>query len=89
MDDNGQTMYEIRQIDAWRDIENSWTYNETWHVTNFVTRAEDHSRAFLNALHKSGIVCKRGACVVYDDGEILELQSRKTHEPYFVAIPQY
>ena len=78
--------YEIRQIEAWADIE-GWTWNDSYHIGNFSTRAENHKRAFLNALHNLGIVCKRGACYVAFDGDIYELRRRGTHEPLFAAIP--
>lgn len=79
--------YEIRQIEAWADIDSLWTWNDSYHIGNFSTRAENHKRAFLNALHNLGIVCKRGACYVDYDGNIYELRRRGTHEPLFAAIP--
>ena len=79
--------YEIRQIEAWSDIDSLWTWNESYHIGNFSTCAENHKRAFLNALHNLGIVCKRGKCKVCDYGDIMELQDRKTDEPLFAAIP--
>ena len=45
--------------------------------------------AFLYALHKEGIYCKRGKCRAYFDGEIFVLEDRKTKEPLFAAIPLY
>lgn len=78
--------FEIRQIEAWMDLE-GWTYNQTWKIAVFNTAAADEKRAFLYALHKLGIVCKRGKCVVVYDGSIYELLDRKTHEPLFAAIP--
>ena len=78
--------YEIRQIEAWADIE-GWTWNNSFNLGTFSTRAADHKRAFLNALHNLGIVCKRGACYVDYDGSIYELRERKTGMPLFAAIP--
>jgi hypothetical protein len=79
--------YEIRQIEAWADIDSLWTWNDSYHIGNFSTRAENHKRAFLNALHNLGIVCKRGKCKVEFDGSIYELVDRKTLEPLFAAVP--
>lgn len=79
--------YEIRRIEAWADIDSLWTWNDSYHIGNFSTRAENHKRAFLNALHNLGIVCKRGACYVDYDGSIYELRERKTDMPLFAAIP--
>ena len=78
--------YEIRQIEAWADLE-GWTWNSSYHIGDFSTSAENHKRAFLNALHNLGIVCKRGKCKVEFDGSIYELVDRKTLEPLFAAIP--
>lgn len=65
--------YEIRQIDAWSDIDSLWTWNESYHIGNFSTHANNHKRAFLNALHNLGYVDY--------DGSIYELRRRGTHEP--------
>ena len=78
--------YEIRQIDAWFDVE-AWTYNESFRIGEFSTKAKNPKRAFCNALHKLGIVFNRGRAVVVDDGELMEVQDRKSGEPLFVAIP--
>ena len=79
-------MYEIRQIGALRDCE-SWYWNTSYNLGTFSTNANDHKRAFLNALHNLGVVCKRGKCKVEYDGSIYELIDRKTLEPLFAAIP--
>ena len=81
--------FEIRQIDAWMDPDGAWTWNESYCIALFSTRANDEKRAFLNALHHNGIVCKRGKCVVVYDGDIYELRDRKTGEPLFAAIPLF
>lgn len=47
--------YEIRQIDAWYDGE-AWTYNESFRIGEFSTRAENVKRAFCRALHGLGVV---------------------------------
>lgn len=78
--------YEIRQIEAWADID-GWTWNTSYNLGTFSTHANDRKRAFLNALHNLGIVCKRGACYVDYDGSIYELRERKTDMPLFAAIP--
>lgn len=78
--------FEIRQIDAWFDGE-AWTYNESFHIGEFSTKAENVKRAFCNALHNLGIVFNRGRVVIIYDGDTLEAQNRKDGEPLFVAIP--
>ena len=78
--------FEIRQIDAWYDGE-AWTYNESFRIGEFSTRAENVKRAFCRALHGLGVAFRRGCVVVVDDGELLEIQDRKSGEPLFAAIP--
>ena len=78
--------YEIRQIDAWHDGE-AWTYNESFRIGEFSTKAENVKRAFCRALHGLGVVFYRGRVVVVDEGDLLEIQNRKSGEPLFAAIP--
>ena len=78
--------FEIRQIDAWFDGE-SWTYNESFRIGEFSTQAKNVKRAFCRALHRLGVVFYRGCVVVVDEGDLLEVQNRKSGEPLFVAIP--
>lgn len=78
--------YDLRQVEAWADIE-GWTYNQTWKLAEFETAAKEHKTAFLRALHKIGVSCKRGKCKVVSDGSIYELIDRKTLEPLFCAVP--
>ena len=78
--------FEIRQIDAWCDGE-AWTYNESFRIGEFSTRAENVKRAFYRALHGLGVVFYRVRVIVVDDGELLEIQDRKSGEPLFVAVP--
>ena len=78
--------FEIRQIDAWF-YDDCWNYNETFRIGEFTTKAENVKRAFCRALHGLGVVFYRGRAVVVDEGDLLEIQNRKSGEPLFVAIP--
>lgn len=77
--------YEIRQLDAWL-YDGGWTVNESYHIGEYKTKTDD-KRAFLHALHKLGIVCKRGYCRVIFDGDFFVLEERKTNCPLFCAVP--
>ena len=77
--------FEIRQIDACFDGE-AWTYNESFRIGEFFTKAKNVKRAFCRALHGLGVVFYRGRVVVVDEGDLLEVQNRKSGEPLFVAI---
>lgn len=80
-------VFEIRQIDAWGNAEEGYVWNESIKIGEFKTAAKDEKRAFLRALRKMGIICKRGACKVDFDGDIYELTERKTGKPLIAAIP--
>ena len=79
--------YEVREVDAWNS-EEGWTWNTSYNVGTFATKGNE-KKAFLNFLHKHGIVCKRGCCYVNYDGDIYELRNRKTQEPLYAAIPMF
>ena len=77
--------FEIRQIDAWFDGE-AWTYNESFRIGEFSTNAGNVKRAFYHALHGLGVAFYRGRVVAVDEGDLLEIQDRKSGEPLFAAI---
>ena len=80
--------FEIRQIDAWADGEEGWTWNTSYHLGDFSTQAKNEKRACIRALNKLGYALKRGRCTIDYDGDIYEIQDRKTHEPLFAFIPR-
>ena len=88
MKTNNKNTFEVRQIDAWPDIDNTWTWNMSYLVGYFTTSAKDEKRAFTRFLKKNGIVFFKGKTIidVQDGGSILEIQDRKTKEPLFAAI---
>ena len=81
-----KTEYEIRQIDAIRE-DDGWMWNTSYSLGCYEAIGADHKRSFLRALHRLGIVCKRGACRVEYDGDVYELVERSTGMPMFAAIP--
>jgi hypothetical protein len=77
--------YEIRAVEAWAS-DDGWTWNESFHLADFNYQGGDLKNRFLYELHKLGTFCKRGRCVVVDDGSVLELQDRKTGEPLYACL---
>ena len=78
--------YELRDVDAMIEGD-SWCYNASYKMSEFICKTDNPKRAMLKALHKAGVSCNRGKCVVIDDGDILELIERKSKEPLFCAVP--
>ena len=78
--------YEVRQIDAWNSPD-GWTYNDSFRVGEFHTNARNEKRAFTRFLNRHGIVFKKNRTRIEYDGDIYEIQDRKTKEPLFAAIP--
>ena len=80
--------YEIRQIDSLYDGD-TWTWNSSYLLTTFQTKAKNEKRAFVNALKKYGIAFKKNRTRIEYDGDIYEITDRKTGEPLFAMIPNY
>ena len=78
--------FEVREIDAW-NCEDGWTWNASFFMGTFYTKAKDEKRAFSAFLRKQGIIFKVNRTLIEDDGEVLTIIDRKTKEPLFCAIP--
>ena len=76
----------IRQVEAWYNECDGWTYNQTWNIGEMITRAKDEKRAFTNYLKKQGIVFKSNRTLIDFDGNNYTIIDRKTKEPYFDAV---
>ena len=87
MDTNKNT-FEVREIDAWMDTNETWIYNTSYLIGYFTTNAKDEKRAFTKFLKNNGIVFYKGKTNidVQDGGCIMEIQNRKTKEPLYAAI---
>ena len=80
--------YELRELDAWGNKEDGYTYNTSYHIGYMVTSAKNERRAILNHLRKHhGIIFKRASIKTIYDGDIYEICCRKTEQPIIAAIP--
>ncbi len=80
--------WEIRQIDSIA-YDDSWTYNESYHLGVMKTSSKHLNKAFTNWLrNKRGIRFGKGTIRIEDQGDLLEIQERKSGRPLFVAIYQ-
>ena len=81
--------FEIRQIDAW-NYDGEWNFNDTWHMGEMQTKAQNISKAFTAWLKRHfGISFKNNRTLIEYDGDCYTIIDRKTKEPLFIAIPQY
>jgi hypothetical protein len=89
--------YEIRQIEAWiepcyeimpgeTEDYTTWTWNESWHICDFLSSATDMKRAFLRKLSSIGVTFSVPVKVDYD-GSIYEIQRKDNNMPLFALIP--
>lgn len=78
--------YEIRQIEAWNGPE-GWTWNQSWKIGTMTTGAKNVRRAFTAWLRRKGITFKVNKTRIEYDGDVYEIQDRKTGEPLFAALP--
>lgn len=86
--------FEIREIEAWAepttDGAPAWSWNTSYNMGTMETGSRNPARALAAWLKRNrGIVFYPARVRYYDDGEIIEIQDRKTGEPLFAAIPQY
>lgn len=85
---NNKIEFEIRQIEAW-NYDGDWTFNDSWHICNFETKAMDIKRAFIRVLNSKGISFKLNRTLIEYDGDCYTVVDRKSKEPLFIAIPNY
>jgi hypothetical protein len=79
--------FEIRQIDAWM-YDGEWSHNDSWHMGDMTTKAQDIKRAFTAWLKRHlGISFKNNRTLIEYDGDCYTIIDRKTKEPLFIAIP--
>ena len=79
--------FEIRQIEAWK-YDGDWTFNDTWHMGEMTTKAQNIKRAFTAWLKRHlGISFKNNRTLIEHDGDCYTIIDRKTKEPLFIAIP--
>jgi len=79
-------IYEVRQVEAWAEPDGGWTYNNSWKMGTFTTRAKDHRKAFTGHLRrKFGVIFKKNKTRITFDGDNYEVVDRKTGEPLFCA----
>lgn len=83
-----KTKWEIRQIDSIA-YDDSWTSNESYHLGEMKTSSKHPHKAFTNWLRNTrGIRFGKGTIRIEDQGDLLEIQERKSGRPLFVAIYQ-
>lgn len=79
--------FEIRQVDSYREENDSWTWNTSYRLSDFtVARTTNLPRKFVRELNKLGIHFAPNRTLICDDGDLLEIVDRKTKQPLFAAL---
>lgn len=76
----------VRQVEAWADPDDGWTYNNTWAIGEMVTCAQDVRAALTAWLKRRGIIFKKNRTRIEFDGDNYTIVDRKTGEPLFDAV---
>ena len=86
--DSLDTLWELREIDAWTEPDGNWTWNDSFVLKRFRSDADDLKRLFLRVLADvRGRPLPRGVFRVDDiDWNILEIQQRKTGMPVWAMM---
>ena len=86
--DSLDTLWELREVDAWADEVGGWTWNDSFVLKRFRSDADDLKGLFLRVLADvHGRPLPRGVFRVDDsDWNILEIQQRKTGMPVYAMV---
>lgn len=86
--DSFDTLWELREIDAWADQDVGWTWNDSFFIKRFRSNADDLKGLFLRVLADiNGKPLPRGVFRVEDsDWNILEVRRRKDGCPVWAMI---
>lgn len=86
--DSLDTLWELREIDAWAEPEGGWMWNNSFVLKRFRSDADDLKGLFLRVLADvRGCPLPRGVFRVDDsDWNILEIQQRKTGMPVWAMM---
>lgn len=82
--------FEIRQLDAWGNMEEGYDINTSYSMGTMVTSTKNEKAAFTRYLkNKHGIIFKKNRTLIEFDGDCYTIIDRKTKEPLFIAIPDW
>ena len=86
--DSLDTLWELREIDAWADEVGGWTWNDSFVLKRFRSDADDLKGLFLRVLADvRGRPLPRGVFRVDDsDWNILEVQRRRDGCPVYAMV---
>ena len=86
--DSLDTLWELREIDAWADEVGGWTWNDSFVLKRFRSDADDLKGLFIRVLADvRGRPLPRGVFRVDDsDWNILEVQRRKDGCPVWAMV---
>lgn len=82
--------FELRSIDAWR-YDGLWEWNASYKLEDGFYIAEHalNTRSLLQILRQADYLsnASKGKLTIWTDGDVYEIQNRKTGEPLLALIP--
>jgi hypothetical protein len=86
-----ENYYTLISIDAWRDLEGGWYWNDLYKVEQDVYIPSDATnRTILKILRETHLSDdSKGKLAIEHTGYDIEIQARGTREPIFALRPQW
>jgi len=87
-----ENMYTLLSIDAWRDPDSGWTWNDVRLIEeNIYISHPVSNRRLLNFMRSNNWLndYSKGRIAVKDTGYDIEIQNKNTSEPIFAFRPQF
>ena len=77
--------YKLLSIDAWRDPEGGWFWNQWYSAGEFDLEENESNRSILRKLRDAGFLNEqsKGKVAVEDDGYNVVIMTKGTREPLF------
>jgi hypothetical protein len=79
--------YELRSIEAWREPEEGWYWNQSFHCEK-VEFADPTPRKVLQWLRENEYLTEtsKGKVLVEDHGDVIEIIKKNTGEPIYAFL---
>ena len=86
-----ENYYRLLSIDAWREPEGGWTWNNLFELEQDIYVPENATPRSIFKMLRNGYLSEasKGRVALEDDGYNLVIVDRGTYEPIFALEPQW